>query len=158
MPPQTLFDISKIDLNKTVVTREEIYKVNPHAHEFALLDGFSHIDRANMEMIAYVDMKMQDFWVRGHIPGRPIFPGVLMIESAAQMISYFVMTAEKFEGFLGFGAVDEVKFRGQVKPGDRLVLVGKMTEIRGKRRARGAVQGFVGDQMVFEGIITGMVI
>ncbi|MCK4625241.1 MAG: beta-hydroxyacyl-ACP dehydratase, partial [Phycisphaerae bacterium] len=57
----------------------------------------------------------------------------------------------------GFGGVDDVKFRGQVVPGDRIIMLGKMVEMR-KRRCIGAVQGFVNGQMVFEGTITGMLI
>ena len=156
MPPQALLDISKIDTTKTVITRQEIRDVNPHRHEFSLLDGFCHFDLDSQEMVAYVEMRPDAFWVRGHIPGRPLFPGVLMIESAAQMVSYFVKVYSKEPGFVGFGAVDGVKFRGQVVPGDRLLLLGKMKEIRGRRRAIGQTQGFVGDTMVYEGTITGM--
>lgn len=158
MPPQPLLDIASLDLTKAVVTHEQIYQVNPHAYEFALLDGFCHLDIPRQEMAAWVDIRPDAFWVRGHIPGRPLFPGVLMIESAAQMISYFVNIVSSNEGFLGFAAVDDVKFRGQVAPGDKLVLLGKMIEIRGSRRAVGATQGFVGDRMVFEGTITGMIV
>jgi 3-hydroxyacyl-[acyl-carrier-protein] dehydratase len=54
--------------------------------------------------------------------------------------------------------VDGVKFRGQVTPGDRLIIVAYMAEIRGKRRNIADTQGFVNGQMVYEGRITGMVI
>ena len=158
MPPQTLFDISNIDLAKTVITREEVREVNPHRFEFSLLDGFCHLDQDAGEMVSYVEIRSDGFWVRGHIPGRPIFPGVLIIESAAQMVSYFVKALTKYEGFIGFGAVDEVKFRGQVSPGDRLVLLGKMKEVRGTRRAVAWTQGYVDGTMVYEGIITGMML
>ena len=57
--------------------------------------------------------------------------------------------------FLGFGGVDGVKFRGVVEPGDRLVILGKMIEVR-PRRCLGATQGLVNGQMVYEGMITGM--
>lgn len=157
MPPQTLIDLSRIDPNRVVVSREQIYDVNPHRYEFALLDGFCHLDLENQEMAAFVDMHPDAFWVRGHIPGRPLFPGVLMIESAAQMISYFTKVLTKEPGFLGFAAVDAVKFRGQVSVGDRLVLAGKMQEVR-KRRAIGLTQGYIADRMVFEGTITGMLL
>ena len=158
MPPQALLDVSKIDTTRTVITREEIRRVNPHRHEFSLLDGFCHFDLDQQEMVAYVDIRSDAFWVRGHIPGRPLFPGVLMIESAAQMVSYFVKVYGKESGFIAFGAVDDVKFRGQVVPGDRLVLLGKMKEFRGRRRAVALTQAFVDGTMVYEGTITGMVL
>ena len=79
----------------------------------------------------------------------------MMVETAAQLVCYYVMAKEKRNGFLGFGGVDGVKFRGSVLPGQRIVLVGKMLEVR-PRRCKGSVQGFVEGQMVFEGEITGV--
>lgn len=156
MPPQTLFDISAVDTQKIVITRDEIYQVNPHRYEFALLHGFCHVNWDAMEMAAVMDLTQEDFWVRGHIPGRPLLPGVLMIEAAAQMVSYFTKVHAKEPNFVGFGAVDDVKFRGQVVPGDRMLLLGKMTELRPHRRAVAQTQGFVDGKMVFEGTITGV--
>lgn len=161
MPPQPFVDLSKLDPNKLEATKEQILQVNPHRFEFQQLDGIFFIDRQAGLMAGFRDLKADEFWVRGHIPGRPVFPGALMIECAAQMVSYYVVSEfkkEGFDGFLGFGGVDGVKFRGQVVPGDRLIMLGKMVEIRPRRRYVGAVQGFVNQQMVFEGQITGMLI
>ena len=157
MPPEPILDISEIDQDKVAVTREQICQVNPHRYEFQQLDGIFLIDYEKKVMAGFRDIRADEFWVRGHIPGRPIFPGVLMIECAAQMVSYYVVSQEKHDGFLGFGGVDDVKFRGQVVPGDRIIMLGKMIEMR-KRRCIGAVQGFVNGRMVFEGAITGMLI
>ena len=157
MPPEPILDISEIDQSKVAATREQICRVNPHRYEFQQLDGIFSIDYEKKVIAGFRDIREDEFWIRGHIPGRPIFPGVLMIECAAQMVSYYVITHEKYDGFLGFGGVDNVKFRGQVVPGDRIIMLGKMLEMR-KRRCIGAVQGFVNGQMVFEGAITGMLI
>ena len=156
MPPQTILDISRLDTSQVIVPRDEIYKVNPQAFEFSMLDGILLADREQGIMAAYRDVKDDEFWVRGHIPGRPVFPGVLMIEAAAQLLSYFVMSTVSDGRFLGFGGVDKVKFRGQVVPGDRLIIVGKLLEARHGRRYVGLTQGFVRGQMVYEGVITGM--
>ncbi len=158
MPPQPILDIKEIDQSRIAVTREQICQVNPHRYEFQQLDGIFLIDFEKDIVVGFRDIRDDEFWVRGHIPGRPVFPGVLMIECAAQMVSYFVITRENFDGFLGFGGVDDVKFRGQVVPGDRIIMLAKMIEFRGKRRCVGATQGFVNGQMVFEGTITGMLI
>ncbi|MCD4699114.1 MAG: beta-hydroxyacyl-ACP dehydratase [Phycisphaerae bacterium] len=157
MPPEPILDISEIDQSKVAVTREQIYQVNPHRYEFQQLDGIFFIDLDRNVIAGFRDIREDEFWVRGHIPGRPIFPGALMIEGAAQLVSYYVLTREKYDGFMGFGGVDNVKFRGQVVPGDRVVVLGRMLEIR-RRRCIGAVQGFVDGKMVFEGTITGMLI
>ncbi|MHC4294921.1 MAG: 3-hydroxyacyl-ACP dehydratase FabZ family protein, partial [Planctomycetota bacterium] len=136
-------------------SRQEIYQVNPHRYEFQQIDGIYFIDHDEKAMAGYRDLREDEFWVRGHIPGRPIFPGVLMIETAAQLVSYYVMSTMPDKGFMGFAAVDGVKFRGQVAPGQRVIMVGKMVEIK-SRRCVGATQAFVDGKQVYEGIITGM--
>ena len=155
MPPKPLYDPSSIDQDLVEVPREDIYKVCPHRYEFQQLDGIFFIDPAAKLMAGYRDVRDDEFWVRGHIPGRPIFPGVLMIETAAHMVSYHAMRVFPGKGFLGFGGVDKVKFRGTVVPGQRIILVAAMVEVRA-RRCVGAAQAFVDGNMVFEGVITGL--
>ncbi len=157
MPPMPILDLAQLDTDRVIASHEEIYQLNPHRFEFALLDRFCYLDPEPMTMAAIVEVQPDAYWVRGHIPGRPLMPGVLMIESSAQMISYFVKRVRQVDGFIGFGGVTDVKFRGQVTPGDTLILLGKMLEIRNNRRAVGQTQGFVDGKMVYEGIITGMV-
>lgn len=155
MPPQTLFDIDSIDFANPIISREEIYQVNPHRHEFMQLDGICLFEPKEGRIAGVRHVRDDEFWVRGHIPSRPIFPGVLMMETAAQMVSYFVMRKFPDKGFLGFGGVDDVKFRGSVQPGDTIYMVGKMLEMR-SRRCIGATQALVNDRIVYEGVITGM--
>jgi 3-hydroxyacyl-[acyl-carrier-protein] dehydratase len=155
MPPQPLMDLSLLDAGRVLVDREGIYRVNPHRFEFQELDGILYLDRPSGLIAGYRDVRPDEFWVRGHIPGRPIFPGVLMIETAAQLVSYYVKSGSAREGFLGFGGVDGVKFRGAVTPGQRIIMLGKMLEDR-PRRCLGSTQAFVDGAMVYEGLITGM--
>jgi len=155
MPPKPLFDLGSVDTSTVIADRQAIYSINPHRFEFQQLDGIYLCDFENGRMAGYRDVRDDEFWVRGHIPGRPIFPGVLMIETAAQLVSYWTMKRNPGKGFLGFGAVDQVKFRGTVVPGDRILMLGKMVEIR-PRRCSGATQAYVDGRLVFEGIITGM--
>jgi len=155
MPPQPFTDLSKLDTSKIQHTREQIYSVNPHRYEFMQLDGIYFIDLDTEISAGYRDVRDDEFWVRGHIPGRPIFPGVLMIETAAHLVSYYACMKSHNKGFLGFAGVDGVKFRGSVTPGHRIIMLGKMLELR-PRRCIGATQAFVDGQMVYEGTITGM--
>jgi 3-hydroxyacyl-[acyl-carrier-protein] dehydratase len=155
MPPEPFLDLSSLDQSTVEVDREAIYRVNPHRYEFEQLDGIFRCDRQAGLIAGYRDVRDDEFWVRGHIPGRPIFPGALMMETAAQLVSYYAMTLAPGKGFLGFGGVDGVKFRGEVVPGQRVILLGRMVEAR-SRRVVGDVQSFVDGKMVFEGRITGM--
>jgi len=66
-----------------------------------------------------------------------------------------LMTRYPDKGFLGFGGVDNVKFRGVVVPGQRIGMLGRMLEMR-PRRCKAATQGFVDGRLVYEGVITGM--
>ncbi len=155
MASEPLFDLSLIDTGKVEVDQEGIYQVNPHRYEFMQLDGIHLCDFENHRVAGYRDVKDDEFWVRGHIPGRPIFPGVLMMETAAQLVSYYAMQAMPGKGFLGFGGVNDVKFRGSVEPGHRILMVGSMVELR-PRRAIGATQAYVDGKLVYEGTITGL--
>ncbi len=155
MPAKPLFDLSLIDPDKVIVDRKGIYEVIPHRFEFQQLDAICHIDPPKRELGGFRDLKEDEFWVRGHIPGRPLFPGVLMIETAAQLVSYFTMSQFPDNGFMGFGGVDAVKFRGAVAPGQRIIVIGRLDDMR-HGRCLGVTQAFVEGRMVYEGVITGV--
>jgi len=155
MPPQRLIDPATYDTGKVVMTLEEIRKHNPQRYEMEQLSGVLRLDPAAGEIVACKDVGHEEFWIRGHIPGRPLMPGVIVIEAAAQMCSLYYNVVAGSDKFIGFGGVDAVKFRGQVVPGDKLILLGKVLEIR-PRRAVFDTQGVVGDRLVFEACITGM--
>jgi len=155
MPPEPLFDLSRIDTDTVAISRDEIYQVNPHRYEFQQLDGIYFVDEAAQIMAGFRNVRDDEFWVRGHIPGRPVFPGVLMIETAAQLVGYYAKTRMPDKGFLGLAGVDNVKFRGQVTPGERVIMIGKMIEMK-PRRCAGKTQAYVDGRQVYEAVITGM--
>jgi 3-hydroxyacyl-[acyl-carrier-protein] dehydratase len=79
-----------------------------------------------------------------------------MCEAAAQLCSYYVATHALMEGeFLGFGGLENVRFRSRVHPGDRLVLIAKSTRLH-RRQTIFNVQGFVGSTMVFHADVIGV--
>jgi 3-hydroxyacyl-[acyl-carrier-protein] dehydratase len=155
MPPPAILDPSTLNFSQLVADRDEILRVNPHRHEFALLDGIVYCDVEQHIFAGYHDVREDAWWVRGHVPGRPLFPGVLMIEVAAQMASYLTQRTLGTKGFVGFAGVDKVKFRGTVTPPARFVIVGRGKQIK-RRRTVCETQGFVENTMVFEAEITGM--
>lgn len=162
MPPPAILDPASLDFGRLVADRAEIERVLPQRYEFALLDGIVHEDAAAMIYAGFHDLREADWWTRGHIPGRPLFPGVLMLESAAQLASYIYQRLQPDPGatlaqrrFIGFAAADEVKFRGAITPPARFVVVGQPTTVK-TRRFVCQTQGFIDGQMVFQAKITGM--
>ena len=155
MAPQLLLDISAIDLDSPIYDVQHIESYNPHRGAMRLLDAIVHESDDHLEAVAYRDIGADEFWVPGHIPGRPIFPGVLMVEAAAQFASYLTKRTFPQLGFIGFAGVDEVKFRGQVVPGDRLYILIRGINMK-PRRSICLAQGVVRGNLVFEAKITGM--
>ena len=157
MPPQMLFDLANIDLSHVELDQEAVRKINPQRGDMEHLNGIIHLDVPKSQILGYKDVRADEFWVAGHIPGRPILPGVIMIEAAAQLASLFTHYACGWEGFIGFGGVECVKFRAAVTPGCRMYLLGKKTWQR-HRRIGCAVQGVVNGNLVFEGEMIGTVV
>ena len=156
MPGALLADLTKWDLTKAAYTIEDVRAVNPQRFEMEQLSYIAAMDASEGYSIGVRKIATDEWWCRGHIPGRPIFPGVLMVEAAAQLCSFHYHRAVPDDKrFFGFGGIDAVKFRGEVKPGDILVIIAKMVELK-SRKAVFDTQAVVGDRMVFEGRITGM--
>ena len=152
MPPQFLYDLSAMDLNHVSYDIEAIRKVNPQRGDMEHLNAVIQLDEDGV--VAYKDVRDDEFWVPGHIPGRPILPGVIMIEAAAQAASFYTAMVQKWPGFIGFGGVDAVKFRQQVVPGSRLYIMLKVIWKRHRRICCNS-QGIVNGNVVFEAQITG---
>jgi 3-hydroxyacyl-[acyl-carrier-protein] dehydratase len=156
MPPPLLFDLSQIDLGaKPLFDREAVCKVNPQRFEMQQLDGILWYDKGRFLILGYKDITEDEFWVRGHIPGRPLMPAVIMVEAAAQLLSFFVRKIYEVDAFIGFANIESAKFRSTVEPGQRLYLLGHLTKLSG-RKYSASIQGVVGQTMVFETIVSGM--
>lgn len=155
MPPPLLIDLDQVDLDQVLLTQSEIYEHLPHRHEFMLLDGVCHLDRDTRSLVAYADIKPDAWWFRGHVPGRPLLPGVLMLEMAAQAAALAAKTLAGHSGFVGFGGVDECRFRDTVVPPQRLFIICFGEDYR-PRRIVAQTQGVVERTLVFEATITGL--
>ena len=156
MPPALIADPSRIDFSVVSHDRAAVEKCIPQRFEMAFLDRVHVVDRENQVCVGSRDIRQDEFWVRGHVPGRPLLPGVLAVEALAQTCTFYYALVTPEDGrFMGFGAVDGVKFRGTIVPGDRLVLATRALEIRSRRCVFDA-QAMVGDRLVVEAKITGM--
>ncbi len=157
MPPQFLVDISQIDLGRVIFDQDAIRRINPQRGAMEHLNGIVYVDEANHALVGYKDVRADEFWVAGHIPGPPVLPGVIKLECAAQLTSFYAHKYVGWMGFIGFGGAEDIKFRQQVVPGQRLYMLGKQTSNRHGRLQCG-VQGIVEGALVFEGSVTGMLL
>jgi 3-hydroxyacyl-[acyl-carrier-protein] dehydratase len=156
MPPELHFDLAQVDYRHVLADRAAIRAINPQRFDMEQLDAVVYLDSHTQIVVGYKDVRDDEFWVSGHMPDYPLLPGVLMCEASAQLCSYYSTTQGIVHGdFLGFGGMDNVRFRGQVRPGDRLVLVGKGLKFH-RRQIVFNVQGFVAGTMVFHADIIGM--
>ena len=155
MPPPLLFDVSKIDLSQVRLSQEQIYGYLPQRFEFMLLDGVCHWDDEAKQIVAFRDIKPDDWWARGHVPGQPLLPGVLMLEMSAQTSALLVKLSGSHEDFIAFGGVDHCKFREMVVAPARLYLLAVGIDLR-SRRIVSDTQGVVNGNLVFEARITGL--
>ena len=152
-----LFDISQIDLAAVAVDADEVGQLNPQCGDMRHLDHVVWLNHDRTSGLGVKNVRDDEFWVAGHVPGRPLLPGVLMIEAGAQLCSIIHKKRTGSRTFMGFIRCDQVAFRHQVIPGDQLYLLGKEVSAN-HRKFVSKVQGVVKSKLVFEAEITGMVL
>src|SRR5262245_47857176 len=160
--PVPLVELENLDLSRTVFTVADMQKVLQQRGTFSLIHGILHLDpKVNDIVVGYHDVRADEWWAKDHIPGRPIFPGVLMVEASAQLGSFdfFQRHPELPVEFVAFTGIDSTRFRATVEPPCRLYFVGRPTKSRvhgGKVMFAYEFQGLVEDKIVFEAQISGM--
>ncbi len=150
-----ILDFSEYDLDNVIADIEEIRRHNRQRYEMEQLTAICYENRENNVVVGYKDLGADEFWVRGHMPGMPLMPGVIMCEAAAQLASYYSVKNKLMEGLVGFGGLEKVRFRGMVRPGDRFVVVMRMLKHR-RVIITCEFQAFVKQELVCEGIIKGV--
>lgn len=154
---ELILDPSTLDYHHVIADAAEIRKYNPQRFEMEQLTAIIFEDLERHVCVGYKDVTYDEFWVRGHMPNMPLMPGVVMLEAAAQMCSYF---SQKYDllgaDMVGFGGLEDVRFRDPVIPGDRLVLMCQMTKLRRGRMVFTKFQGFVRNSLAVEGVLKGI--
>jgi 3-hydroxyacyl-[acyl-carrier-protein] dehydratase len=152
-----ILDFSEYDLNHVIADVDEIRRLNQQRFEMEQLTAVCFEDFDRKIAVGYKDHGHDAFWARGHMPGMPLLPGVLICEAAAQLCSY---QSRKYkllgDTVLGFGGMDEVRFRNVVLPGSRLVIVAQLTKLRPNALVVCRFQAFVNQSIVGEGQIIGV--
>ncbi len=152
-----IVDPSTLDFSNIIADVEEIRRHNAQRFEMEQLTAIVYENLDNISCAGYKDITETDFWVRGHMPGMPLMPGVVQLEAAAQLCSYF---AHKYDllgvEMLGFGGLEDVRFRDPVLPGDRFVIMCQQIRVRKGRMIVSRFQGFVRNNLVLEGVLKGV--
>jgi len=138
---------------KTTYTLEEIQQLLPHRYPFALVDRITEYV-AGERAVGLKNVTFNEPHFQGHFPGRPIMPGVLIVEAMAQVGGIVLSQVPGIDGRLCvFAGIDKVKFRRPVVPGDELIITTEMITIKrlrfGKMKSRAVVDG----QLACEGTL-----
>ena len=156
-PRDYIISPSEYDLSKVIADIHEIRRWNMQRFEMEQLTAIVHEDQSRGLCVGYKDVTHDEFWVRGHFPVMPLMPGVLMCEAAAQLSSYFSQRYNLLEAkVVGFGGMEEVRFREPVVPGDRLVIAVERIRVRPRAMIVCRFQGVVRENIVVDGIIKGV--
>jgi len=124
----------------------DIMKIIPHREPFLFVDRIIKLERGK-HATGIKNVTINDYFFKGHFPGRPVMPGVIIVEAMAQVAAVMLLASEEYRGKLAFFmSIDNVKFRKPVVPGDQLVfevetvkVKSKLGQVRGKALVDGKV-------------------
>ncbi len=139
-----------------MLNQEQIKSIIPHRDPFLLIDEITDYE-VGKYAVGKKFVKMDESYFKGHFPGQPVMPGVLIIESLAQVGAVSLLLMPEFQGKIAFFAgIEKAKFRKSVLPGDTLRLECTLTRVR-RQFGVGEAKAYVGEELVCEATISFMV-
>ena len=133
--------------------RAEIEAILPHRDPFLLIDEVVELEPGR-RVVARKKVRPDEWYLAGHFPGRPIMPGVLIVEAMAQTGAVAVLCSEENRGRLAlFAGIDGVRFKRIVEPGDELIYECRLETVRGPI-GKGKATAHVGDKLAARGTLT----
>jgi len=107
-------------------------EIIPHRDPFLLIDEILEMDEGK-SAVGIKHVSIDEYYFKGHFPGKPVMPGVLMVEALAQVGAVAVLSMEQHKGKIAFfGSIREAKFRKMVEPGDTLRLEVELIKMKSR--------------------------
>ncbi|MEE0944854.1 MAG: 3-hydroxyacyl-ACP dehydratase FabZ [Clostridia bacterium] len=129
-----------------MINNIDIQKILPHRYPFLLVDKITEMEEGK-RAVGIKNVTVNEPFFQGHFPSNPIMPGVLIVESLAQVGAVMLLSLPENKGKLGvFTGINSMKFRRQVVPGDTLLLEAELVTYRhgmGKANVKATVDGAV---------------
>lgn len=155
-PAKLLFDLSGIDLSACVADKEAIARWNPHRGLMAFLDSVVWVAPDYTRAVGLKRVRNDEFWIPGHFPEKPIYPGVFQVEAGAQLGCYIFAKRKDAPTLAAFLRIEDCAFRSMVQPGDDLYILLQDVKFQ-RRRFVVDIQGVVGaERIAFDARISGL--